>query len=378
MGGQPHGPRARRHRGGGVRPAARLRALERRLRRRLRQGRASDGGAAAPPLRHGRRGTRRLHRRGAPQGVRARRAGRAGGRRAVLGRRTAPARRASDLGLAADRAYGTWQEMLEGELARPEDERIDFVDDRDPERRALPGREGGRRGGVRRRLRQAARAHERAGRASSSQLVAQHGQRVRRDLQLHGLPARPGGARHGRGRRARRAAQGRRPVQPGLARDAARGDGQQAGGLAHRPRALRRRGSDGRHRLARREPGGDDHRPAHHARLRRPRDGRARAGCSTTTRSVLLRFDGGVRGVLDGVADRDRQRERPPHPRARRATARSPGGRRSRTCSCTARRTARARVLRRGNDYLSESAQKATRIPPGIRRATSRRSPTST
>ena len=32
-----------------------------------------------------------------------------------------------DLGLAPDRAYGTWRQMLDGELARPEDERIDFV-----------------------------------------------------------------------------------------------------------------------------------------------------------------------------------------------------------------------------------------------------------
>ena len=32
-----------------------------------------------------------------------------------------------DLGLADDRNYGSWQEMLETELARPEDERIDFV-----------------------------------------------------------------------------------------------------------------------------------------------------------------------------------------------------------------------------------------------------------
>ncbi len=32
-----------------------------------------------------------------------------------------------DLGLADDRNYGSWQEMLEKELARPEDERIDFV-----------------------------------------------------------------------------------------------------------------------------------------------------------------------------------------------------------------------------------------------------------
>jgi predicted dehydrogenase len=33
----------------------------------------------------------------------------------------------TQLGLAEDRAYGSWEEMLERELERPEDERIDFV-----------------------------------------------------------------------------------------------------------------------------------------------------------------------------------------------------------------------------------------------------------
>ena len=34
---------------------------------------------------------------------------------------------ARDLGIADERAYGSWQELLEGELARPEDDRIDLV-----------------------------------------------------------------------------------------------------------------------------------------------------------------------------------------------------------------------------------------------------------
>ena len=32
-----------------------------------------------------------------------------------------------DLGLPEERTYGSWQEMLESELALPEDERVDFV-----------------------------------------------------------------------------------------------------------------------------------------------------------------------------------------------------------------------------------------------------------
>jgi predicted dehydrogenase len=34
---------------------------------------------------------------------------------------------ASDLGIAADRAYGSWRELLDGELARTQDDRIDLV-----------------------------------------------------------------------------------------------------------------------------------------------------------------------------------------------------------------------------------------------------------
>jgi predicted dehydrogenase len=34
---------------------------------------------------------------------------------------------ARDLGIADERAYGSWQELLEGELARPEDDRVDLV-----------------------------------------------------------------------------------------------------------------------------------------------------------------------------------------------------------------------------------------------------------
>jgi predicted dehydrogenase len=34
---------------------------------------------------------------------------------------------ARDLGIADERAYGSWQDLLAGELARPEDDRIDFV-----------------------------------------------------------------------------------------------------------------------------------------------------------------------------------------------------------------------------------------------------------
>ena len=55
--------------------------------------------------------------------------------------------------------------------------------------------------------------------------------------------------------------------------------------LAHRPRALRRRRRDGRHRLARREPARDDHRPPRRHTCAPTSRRSSRAGSSTTTRA---------------------------------------------------------------------------------------------
>ena len=71
-----------------------------------------------------------------------------------------------DLVLADDRNHGDWQALLADELKRPADERIDFVVDRHAQPRALPGGAGLRRGRLPRGLRQAAGAHARAGRCA--------------------------------------------------------------------------------------------------------------------------------------------------------------------------------------------------------------------
>ena len=81
----------------------------------------------------------------------------------------------ADLGLDPSRAYGSWPEMLEGELALPESERVQMVERRHAQSRPLRRRPRVRRGGLRGRLRQAPRAHERAGRASSSRPSASAG-----------------------------------------------------------------------------------------------------------------------------------------------------------------------------------------------------------
>ena len=235
---------------------------EGRVRRGVRQG-AEQAHVTTRRLRYGMVGGGRDAFIGAVHRARdgARRAGRAGRRRALVDRRSRRARRAATSASPTTATTARWQELLDDELRAPADERIDVVVHRHAEPRALPGREGLRRGRLPRRLRQAAGAHQRAGRGARRAASRSSGTRVRRHLQLHRLPD---GARRRasmvRARRDRRAAQGRRRVQPGLARDAARGDRQQAGRLAHRPGAQRHRRRDGRHRLARREPRRDHHR----------------------------------------------------------------------------------------------------------------------
>ena len=110
--------------------------------------------------------------------------------------------------------------------------------------------------------------------------------------------------------------------------------------------------------------GRDHHRPARHARLRRPGDRRRRAACWTTTPPcccgstaacaallVASQIETGTENDLrirvhgtEGSLD---WRQEEPNLLVH-APASGPG-----------------RILRRGNDYLSASAQKATRIPPG-------------
>ena len=129
---------------------------------------------------------------------------------------------AADLGLAPDRAYGTWQEMLEGELARPEDERIDFVTIVTPNDVHYPVAQGVRGGGLRRRLRQAARAHQRAGGRAGARRSREKGVVFGVTYNYTGYPLVREARDMVRPRRPRHDPQGHRGVQPGLARDAAR------------------------------------------------------------------------------------------------------------------------------------------------------------
>ena len=180
-----------------------------------------------------------------------------------------------DLFLADERNHGDWQSLLDDELKRPPDERIDFVSIVTPNHVHFP----------------VAQAFVEAGfhvvcdkplvhtREQADALVARgraQGHGVRRHLQLHRLPDGARGARDGALRPARRDPQGGRRIQPGLARDAARKRRQQAGRLAQRPGAKRRGRRHRRHRLACREPGRHGDRPRDRKPLRRPE--RAGAG----------------------------------------------------------------------------------------------------
>ena len=116
VGRRAHGPRARRHRGGGVRASG---STSRR--RTSRSTPPSTGTSSHEPaaLRHGRRRPQRVHRRRAP-----RRAARSTSRpcwppaRSRRIRRGPASRRATSAS-PTTAAYGSWQEMLDGELARP-------------------------------------------------------------------------------------------------------------------------------------------------------------------------------------------------------------------------------------------------------------------
>ena len=334
----------------------------------------------AAPLRHGRRRPRRVHRRRAPGRCRARPAGGADRRRAVVAIRTRARDSARDLGLADDRAYGSWQELLDGELARPADDRIDFVVIVTPNDVHYPVAKAVRRGRLPRRLRQAARAHRASRRSELVDARRAHGRRVRRHLQLHRLPARPR-------TRATWCANGelgelRKVVvqySQGWLATLARGDRQQAGRVAHRSRALA--ASPARWATSARTPRTSPRRsPGRHVtqRLRRPGDRR--------------------RGPAAG-----RRRRRAAAARRRRRAACS-SRRRSRpaprtTCAsaCTAREgslhwrqedpnvlvhtpaSGPSRNLRRGNDYLvgggAEGEPHPAGPPGGLHRGVRQRLP---
>ena len=265
-----------------------------------------------------------------------------------------------------------------GELARPADDRIDFVVIVTPNDVHFPVAKAAVEAGFHVVCDKPLVHTSRAGRASWSTWCARAGRRVRRDLQLHRLPARPARARHGRERRARRAAQGRRPVQPGLARDAARGDRQQAGRVAHGPGAL----------------AASPARWATSARTPRTSPRRSPAGTSRSVSAdlatvvpgrlldddaaVLLRLDGGVRGLLVAsqieIGNENNLRIRVHGSEGSLALApggsepaRARAGERPEPATCgAATTTCRSRRRRR------RASRRATR------RATSRRSPTST
>src|SRR5206468_12374361 len=126
MGGQPRGPRARRHRIGRLLPAAGLQAGGRRLRRRLRAGGAVS--AAPRRLRYAMVGGGQ----GAFIGAVHRKAMALDAQyELVAGAFSSTPQKARDsgreLGLPEDRNHGDWQALLADELRRDPGDRIDVV-----------------------------------------------------------------------------------------------------------------------------------------------------------------------------------------------------------------------------------------------------------
>src|SRR5690606_6097769 len=128
VGGRAHGPRPRRHGVGVVLPQPRLRALGHRVRRGLRRGGALRRAVVTRRLRYGMVGGGEgafigaVHRHAMALDHRYELAAGALSSTPEKARRSGAA-----LGLPDDRNYPTWEAMLEGELKRPEGERIDLV-----------------------------------------------------------------------------------------------------------------------------------------------------------------------------------------------------------------------------------------------------------
>ena len=112
-----------------------------------------------------------------------------------------------ELGLADERNYGTWEEMLERESSLPEGERIAFVSVVTPNHMHFPIAHAFAEAGFNvvsdkpmvHTSEQANHAYQNGG---------ENGRRLRRDLQLYGLPARQAGAAYGPSGAAWRASQG--------------------------------------------------------------------------------------------------------------------------------------------------------------------------
>ena len=218
---------------------------------------------------------------------------------------------------------------------------------------ALSGGAGLRRGRLPRGVRQAAGAHAASRPTTLVAAVARQGTRVRRHLQLHRLPDGAAGARDGA--RRRDSARSRKVVveynQGWLATQLEASGNKQAGWRTDPARsgvagAIGDIGSHAENLVATRHRAGD------REPVRRPRRASCRAARSTTTPACCCAFAGGARGVLVASQIDAGLRERPAPARVRARSARSTGGRRSRTSWCTAPLDGPTRVLTRGSPWL--------------------------
>ena len=182
---------------------------------------------------------------------------------------------------------------------------------RDAERRALPGREG-----VRARRASTSSATSRSctpasRRTSSCERSRETGVVFGVTYNYTGYPLVREARDMVRPRRPRHDPQGHRGVQPGLARDAARArpaTSRPTGAPTRRARGVGRR--DGRHRLARREPGDDHHRPARSPHICADLATVVRGPAPGRRRQPAAALRGRRPRRADRVADRRRPRER--------------------------------------------------------------------
>ena len=203
---------------------------------------------------------------------------------------------AKDFYIPDDRAYGTYQEMIERESALPEGERIDFVSIVTPNHMHYPIAKAFVDAGFNV-VMDKPMVHTSEQAQCADRCRGRAGRCLLRDLQLYRLPYGQAGQVHDRARPIGRDPQGDRRVSAGLAGDQGGGWRQQAGPVAHRSQAFGHRGLPRRHWLARREPGQHPHRARDCRGLRRS-DHLCSRPLLDDDANVLLRFSNGARGIL--------------------------------------------------------------------------------
>ena len=202
-----------------------------------------------------------------------------------------------NLALDPKRVYSNYTDMIKAESALPAEQRIDFVAVTTPNNWHFPIARDFLKAGFHVMCEKPMTLNSKEAK-ELAEAREEDGTGLRPDAQLHRLPDGQARPRHGEKGRSGQDPQDRRAVPARLAGHGPGEDRPDAGQLADRSEADRRRRLRRRHRHARGEPGRVHLRPEDHPHLRRSDDLRHRAACVDDDCNCLLKFDNGAKGVL--------------------------------------------------------------------------------